>query len=212
MGMGSRSIKLARKHGTAKSSASGRKSKKISSCTNWEKRRHRKRKISNLCAGRKVPCWSRGRRRRWAPPGTTTPWVQPSRLAGEAVVMAAGRGGGEGRERRWRPSLRPKRKRWWRRDGRSEIAPGEFYKQRTEEGMCGGRSGDKKTRWESESPMDAAASGRCPPACSSLSMGFCIARSVTCELWLRSVDALTDSIGYMVPSGQSVRVTTHGLG
>jgi hypothetical protein len=43
---------------------------------------------------------------------------------GEAVVMAAGRGGGEGWERWWRPSLRPKRKRWigGDRDGRSEMA------------------------------------------------------------------------------------------
>jgi hypothetical protein len=116
--------------------------------------------------------------------------------------MAAVGGGGEGGERWWRPSLMPKRKRW---------TPGEFYKQRTtEEGMCGGRSGDKKTRWESESPMDAGCRRNRPmPArllALSLSMGFCIARFVTCELRLRSVDTLTDSLVIVarVPSGQSV--------
>jgi hypothetical protein len=48
-------------------------------------------------------------------------------LMGEAVVMAAGRGGGEGGERWWQPSLRPKRKRWMTgMDGARLRAPGKF--------------------------------------------------------------------------------------
>lgn len=138
------------------------------------KRRRRKRKRSNLCAGRKVPCWSRGRRRLWAPPGTT-PWVQvqPSRPASWRGC-GNGRGvsgwGDEERERSGggaRGGVRRRgRERW-------EMELKLSYINRRGE-MCG-----DKTRWESERPMDATATGRCSPAAHS-PWGFLYACSVSC--------------------------------
>lgn len=199
MGMGSRSIKLARKHGTAKPRASsGRKSKE-------DKLMHRRsgrkggtgrgKDPTFVLLDERSPAGVEERDGAELPPERRRlECSHPrSRLAAEAVVMAAGRGGGrEGGERRWRPSLRPKRKLCCRRRLTERDCASRFiYIIRGQRRGCVGkaeeirrRDGNLRVLWS----MDAATNGRKrkkkadaarPPARSRRGILYCSPQSWT---------------------------------